>query len=284
VLWVHFTNELVGGTAPHSNVGGPPIGGLPITGDIVRFPGNQFDATVSPRVEFGYRLPDGFGEFRLGYRSLAASGSDTVNVSPPAANDNLGPASQTGRLDINIIDFDYATRQFSIGPDWELRTAVGIRYVTAFLDSQVTFLHPVTLTGTPFGTGPFTRLSQTEAISSHFLGAHAELEVSRHLWIPELSLFGRLDGAGLYGRTHQTFRETFVQPPGSTQQTVGNGLGTPWLASEVGLSYDVPRWNHSRFMVGYQYEIWWSFGRGDNDLSFGTLSDQGIFLRGEFNF
>jgi hypothetical protein len=284
VLWVQFGNELVGGTAPHDNVGFPATSGLPITGDIVRFPGNEFNVTASPRVELGYRLPDGFGEFRLGYRSLAASGSDTVLVAPPDANDNLGRASQTGRLDINMLDFDWGTREFSLGSCWELRTAVGVRYATAFLDSEVTFLNPVTVTGNPFGTGPFTRLSQSEALSNHFLGAHAVLEVGRKLWIPGLALFGRLDGAGMYGRVHQTFRETFVQAPGSTQQEVGNGLGTPMLATEVGLSYDVPRWNHSRFLVGYQHEDWWYFGRGDNDLSFGTLSAQGIFLRAEFNF
>lgn len=284
VLWVHFTNELQGGVAPHSNVGGPPTGGLPVTGDIVRFPGNSFDATVSPRFEIGYRLPDGFGDFRVRYRYIATSGSDTVLVAPPDANDNLGPASEAGRLDINIVDFDYATRQFSLGPDWELRTAVGLRYATGFLESQVVFLNPVAVVGTPFGTAPFTRLSQTESLSSHSLGPHVALELGRKLWDPQLTFFGRLEGAGLYGRTHQRFEERFVEAPGKTQEQAGNGLGTPMLATQFGLSYDVPRWNHARFLVGYQFEAWWNFGRGNNDLSFGTFSDQGIYLRSEFNF
>jgi hypothetical protein len=284
VLWPHFTNHLRGGFAPNFSVGAPPSGGLPITGDIVKFPGNPLDATVSPRFEFGYRFPDGFGELRLSYRIMDTTGSDTLVVMPPGSNDNLGPAAQKGRLDINIIDLDFGTRQFSLGPNWEMRTAVGMRYATAFLDSQVTFLHPVTVTGSPFGTAPFTRLFQSESVGNRYIGAHAVLEVGRKLWVPELSLFGRLEGAGMYGRVHQTFREAFVEAPGFTQQRVTNGVGTPMLAVQTGLSYDVPQWNHARFLIGYQFEEWWQFGRGDNDLSFGPLNDQGLFLRAEFSF
>ena len=75
-----------------------------------------------------------------------------------------------------------------------------------------------------------------------------------------------------------------MESPGFTQQRVTNGVGTPMLATQAGLSYDVPQWNHARFLIGYQFEEWWQFGRGDNDLSFGALYDQGIFLRLELNF
>jgi hypothetical protein len=279
VVWVHLRNKLVGGTAPVENaVGLPPSAGMPITGDIISFPGNRLNATVTPRFELGYRFPDGFGELRLSYRFLDSSGSDTVTVG------DLGPAAQRGRLDVNLIDLDFGTREFSLGPDWEMRTAVGLRYATAFFDSQVTFLRPVTVQEAPFGTAPFTRLSQSEAVGNRYIGVHGVLEVGRKLWVPDLTLFGRIEGAGLYGRVHQTFKETFVEPPGFTQTRVTNGVGTPMLATQVGLSYDVPRWNHCRFMIGYQFEMWWQFGRGNNDLSFGTLDDQGVFLRAEFTF
>jgi hypothetical protein len=284
VLWLHFTNHLQGGTAPNFNVGGPATGGLPITADFIKFPGNGFDATVSPRFEFGYRFPDGFGELRLAYRFMDTRGSDTVLVSPPNSIDSLGPAAQFGRLDVNIVDLDFGTRQFSLGPDWELRTAAGLRYATAFVDSHVTFLNPVSVIGSPFGTAAFTRLTQSEAVGNRYFGAHAVFEVARKLWIPGLALFGRLEGSGMYGRVHQTFTETFVEAPGFTQKRVTNGVGTPTLATQIGLCYDVPRWNHARFMIGYQFEEWWQFGRGDNDLSFGPLYDQGVFLRAEFTF
>jgi hypothetical protein len=284
VVWPHFSNHLRGGFAPNFSVGTPPSGGLPITGDIVRFPGNPLDVTASPRFEFGYRFPDGFGELRLAYRFMDTKGSDTVLVAPIEANDNLGLASQTGRLDVNIIDLDFGTREYSLGLDCTMRTAVGLRYATAFVDSQVVFRNPVTVTGSPFGTGPFTRLSQTEVVGNRYFGAHGVLEVGRKLWVPGLTLFGRLEGAGMYGRVHQTFKETFVEAPGFTQQRVTNGVGTPMLAVQAGLIYDVPQWNHARFFIGYQFEQWWQFGRGDNDLSFGALYDQGLFLRAEFNF
>jgi hypothetical protein len=287
VVWAHVSNELVGGTltlaqtsgvATNSNVGLPPGAGMPITGDLIKFPGNRLDATVTPRFELGYRLPDGFGELKLGYRFLDTSGSDTLTFG------DLGPAAQKGRLDVNFVDLDYGMWEFSLGPDWEMRWFLGLRYATAFFDSQVAFLHPVTVTSLPFGTGPFTRLSESEAEGSWHIGAHGVLEVGRKLWLRQLTLFGRLEGAGMWGRVHQTFLETFVEAPGATRTSVRSTLGSPSVATQVGLSWDLPNWNHSRFLIGYQFEKWWQLGRGNNDFSFGTLDDQGIFLRAEFNF
>jgi hypothetical protein len=56
----------------------------------------------------------------------------------------------------------------------------------------------------------------------------------------------------------------------------------------VGLSYDVPQWNHSRFLLGYQYEQFFQIGRqspisGIIDTR-GSLDAHGFFLRAEFNF
>jgi hypothetical protein len=121
-------------------------------------------------------------------------------------------------------------------------------------------------------------------MGNRYIGAHAILEVGHKLWNPRLMFFGRVEGAGLYGRVHQTFKETFVEAPGETQQRLTNAVGTPWIAAQLGLSYDLPSWNHSRVFLGYQFEQWWQFGRGDNDLSMGELYDQGIFLRAELNF
>jgi hypothetical protein len=286
VVLPHFQNQLVGGRITlaqtsgsnvNQSIGIPPGAGLPITGDVVNFPGNPLNATVTPRFEMGYRLPDGFGELKLGYRLMDTSGSDTL------IDGNLGTASQNGHLKINFFDLDYATREFSLGPDWELRATVGIRSALLSYDSQISFLNPVAAVG-EFGTMPFTRLSEAESIGTWYLGAHAVVEVDRKLPVPGLALFGRVDFSGLYGRTHQTFSETFVEIPGSTEIKVYNSLGTPMLTTQVGLSWDVPNWNHCRFMLGYQFEEWWQVGRGDNNMSEGSLYDQGVFLRAEFNF
>jgi hypothetical protein len=287
VLWANFQNQLQGGIVtlaqtsgvnPASSIGLPPGAGMPITGDLVIMPSNRFNPTVSPRFELGYRLPDGWGEVRLGYRFLDTTASDTIVVP------QLGAAARHARLDIQFADLDYATREFALLPGWEMRTAVGLRYANAFFDSRAAFLQPMTVQEIPYGLAPFTRLSEYEALSDWFIGAHAVLEVGRKLGDSGFTLFTRAEGSGMVGRVVQTFSETFVQAPGTTGIRVSNGVGSPILAGQVGLSYDVPQWHHSRFLIGYQYEGWWQFGRGDNDLSFGTLTDQGLFLRAEFNF
>ena len=286
IVWTHFQNQLVGGQITlaqtsganiNQSIGIPPGAGLPITGDVVRFPGNPLNVTATPRVELGYRLPDGFGEVKFGYRLLDTSGSDTLLLP------DLGPASQDGHLRINFFDLDYATREFSLGPQWELRFAVGLRSVLLHYDSQINFLDPVPAVG-EFGTMPFTRLSESEAVDTWYIGPHALVEADYKLPVRGLALFGRADFSGLFARTHQTFEETFVENPGSTQIKVYNSLGTPMLATQAGLSWDVPDWNHCRFMLGYQFEEWWQVGRGDNNMSEGSMYDQGVFLRAEINF
>jgi hypothetical protein len=286
VVWTHFFNQLVGGQvtltqtsgAPLSSaVGLPPGAGLPITGSVVTIPGNSFNATVTPRLELGYRLPDGMGEVKLSYRNLDASASDSTVV--PI----LGPAAQNQRLDIQFVDLDYGTREFSLGPDWEMRFAVGMRYAEAYFDSQVAFANPMPIQE-PYGTAPFTRLTQSESLCNWYLGAHGVFEVGRKVLVPQLTFFGRVEGCGMFGHVKQSFKESFLEAPGITQISVSNDVGCPLLASQLGLSWDIPNWNHSRLMIGYQIEAWWEFGRGDNDQSLGTLEDQGVFLRAEFNF
>jgi hypothetical protein len=287
VLWPEFHSQLLGGrvtlaqtsgVALNSSIGIPPGQGMPITGDLVNFTFSKLNPTLSPRFELGYRLPEGYGEMRLSYRFMDSSGSDTIVVGP------LGPAAQTGRLSIQFLDLDYATREYTLPLGWEMRPAVGVRLASGFLDSQVAFLNPVTLQEQPFGLAPFTRLTQFESVNNLWIGVHAVLELARKLGDSGLAVFGRVEAAGLYGRTRQIFSETFVESPGFTSTNIANRLGAPIVATQVGLSYDVPRWKHTRFLIGYQYEAWWQFGRGNNDVSFGTLTNQGLFLRSEFNF
>lgn len=287
VVWPAFHSQLQGGqvtlaqtsgVALNSSIGLPPGAGMPVTGDIVNFPYNRLNPTVTPRFEIGYRFPEGWGEVRLSYRFMDSSGRDLVVVGP------FGLAAQYGRLNIQFADLDYATREFSLLAGWELRTAVGVRYATDFLNSQVAFLNKLTVQDQPFGLAPFTRQTQYESVNSNWIGVHAVLEVGRKLGASGAALFGRVEGSGLWGRTRQTFAETFVEAPGFTSTSIANRLGAPIVASQVGLAYDIPQWKHSRVLIGYQYEAWWQFGRGNNDVSFGTLTDMGLFLRAEFNF
>src|SRR5262245_25681946 len=62
-----FGAVTLGVVRPH--LSGNLIGGFGL-------PFASLDWTVLPRVEVGYRLPDGAGDLRLGYQFLSASGSD----------------------------------------------------------------------------------------------------------------------------------------------------------------------------------------------------------------
>jgi hypothetical protein len=200
VLAIHVQNKLLGGSVSQFNLGiQAPSGGLPFTGDLIAFDGNKLDPTVSPRFEMGYRFGEGWGSLRLSYRFMDTKGSDIVDVAPPRSPNDLELAAQTGRLDVNIIDLDYSTEEFALWPDWEMRTAVGVRYATTYYDSRVQFLNPITLNEIPFGTGPFTRLTQSEEVSHWFLGAHTVMELGRKLCDSGFTLFGRVEACGLYG-------------------------------------------------------------------------------------
>jgi hypothetical protein len=56
----------------------------------------------------------------------------------------------------------------------------------------------------------------------------------------------------------------------------------------VGLSYTVPGWNYSRFMLAYEYETFFQIGRLTSTTGIpntrGQLDAQGLFLRAELNF
>ena len=97
--------------------------------DQIALPSAQLDWTVSPRFDIGYRLPSGFGEFSLGYRFLTSQGSDS-------SEQLLGPASLSSMLDINQFDFDYSSREISLGDDWIMKWTIGGRLAFVYFDSQ----------------------------------------------------------------------------------------------------------------------------------------------------
>jgi hypothetical protein len=237
--------------------------------DIVHFEGNRLDWADTPRFELGYRLPDGMGSIQLSYRFLATEGSDGLT-------NGFGNASQNGRLALNIVDVDYLVREYSLGPDWEMRWGIGFRFANLFFDSRVNYAQP---------TGDV--LAQSEANSLWTYNAHALVEVDRKLPIPGLAFFARAEGSGGWAEIRQTFTETVsgAGPGGGAlfaQSQGENQVGVPTLSEQVGLSYTVPSWNFSRFLIGYQYETWWQVGRMNDSRA--QLDDQGVFLRFELNF
>jgi hypothetical protein len=250
--------------------------------DALRFGGNALDDSVSPRFELGWRLADGWGDLRFSYRFLATSGS---NQTPSLriltdANGNttltdLGNAHQGGRFDLNVADFAYWSREFSLDEQWEMRWGVGARMAFVYFDSHFTVDSP--------GAGQGSVLSQGMSSTTRAYGGFAALDLSYRTAVPGLAVFGRLDAGQLFGRVKQIYNEQLTGGGPLPLSTRNDGsVGLPMLDAQVGLSYTVPGWNKSRFLIGYEQEVWWQVGRL-NDAR-GQLEDYGLFLRAEINY
>jgi hypothetical protein len=255
--------------------------------DTIHTPTADLNWTVSPSVALGYRLPSGFGEFALTYRFLATDGSGTV----------LGPdgiVDLKSRLDVNIADLDYLSREMSLWPHWGMKWWFGLRMANVYFDSQANEGFAAAVAGSGI-VGTHT--------TNHFLGGgpHYGLELTRHWEGTGLCLTMRADGATLLGRVQQDFLEiatpslplgflTATSPmrPAGAQQTgetrESNPQDVPMLNVFLGVTWQPPRYPSLHVSVGYEYEYWWNVGRLSTAMSRGEWSEQGILLRAGFNF
>lgn len=234
--------------------------------DQVRLPMAPQDWTGSPRMELGYRLYQGAGEVLFSYRTLSTDGiSEVPNF------DVLGPADLHSRLDVNVFDLDYGSREFSLGPAWEMRWLAGVRIAGVVFESDATGL----------AVGQRTRNSFWGA------GPHLGLEVWRRLGQSEVAAICRIEGATLLGEIHQTFDEVFFDQAGvpvlGGATVVHQTQIVPTVTTQLGLGW-TPAWScHGlRFSGGYQFEKWWYVG--EIGASRGELTMHGLFLRADFNF
>jgi hypothetical protein len=260
-LWTHFRNQLQ-----------IPIAVTPTRTDTLAFFGPKLNPTVSPRFEIGCRLEDGWGSLLVGYRFLTTQGSSQE------AADTAGSAQNSGRLALNSFDFGYASQEFSLGPALDMRWRTGLRSTIVYYDARLSF--------NDRDTGPGSLLEQREINYFWGVGPWLGLDLARNTTIPGLAIFARVEGALQFGHITQTGTELFggnsqdatrlVQGQSSFEVTVLQ------LAEEIGLSYTVPCWNHSRFLLGYHYETWFQVGRLNS--SRGQIDTQGVFLRAELNF
>ncbi len=271
VVGVHLRNQL---GAPVQNT---------ITGnaDFIKFPGNPINTTVSPRFEIGYRFPGGWGGIQLGYRFLTSEGSGQALTSPLNSNQGSGP--QQGILNFNMVDLNYVSREFSLGPLWNLRWGAGFRALALYFNSGMEFDNP--------GSALGSVLAQNVSNSVSGFGVWAFLDLERKMPVPGLALFARLEATDLVSQIRQGFSETVIGPTGAPlafQARYDFSVGTPILREVVGASYTVPRWNYSRFMLGIEYETYFQIGRDNLNIgvpiSRGQLDLYGLFCRAEFNF
>jgi hypothetical protein len=229
-------------------------------------PGASLDWTGAPRLEVGYRLPQGTGELLVSYRLLATEGTGIV------PNFDVGGAGGLlkSRLNLNVIDFDYAGHACFLGPNWDLQWKVGVRWASVFYDTRA--------------GGPFL----VQYVKNDFIGAgpHLGFDLRRQFpEVPGLEWFTQLESAAVIGDTRQRFEESLGV--GNTILVSGSTAArstevAPVINFQTGLSWTPNCNHHLRFSGGYQLEYWWDLGHAGS--SRGELSDQGLFFRAEFRY
>ena len=244
----------------------------------VQLPGGTLDWTGAPRVELGYRLPEGFGEIALAYRFLGAQGTGTAS-GPFAAPD--APGSLLTRLDIQTADLDYASNELSICT-WWMKWRLGLRGADLYFDSQV----DEPLAAAAAGSGVFERRDTNNYWG---IGPHGSLEIERRLTDWGLMAIGRLEGSILLGRIDQGFFETSTARGAGGQFLTGqtlesNAMAVPELEGNIGLGWRPPSCPALRVFAGYEYEHWWDVAHMPNTGSVGEVYNQGVLLRADFNY
>jgi hypothetical protein len=269
--------QAVGAHVFQSLSNGVPVGGNP-PGSL-RVPITPLDWTVSPRVEFGWRLPEGFGAFMLNYQYIGTMGTGSTPYGPN------GPASQSGRLNFNLSDFDYVSREFTPWEHWGMQWRVGFRQVYIFYDTDL---------NTPLAAAAASNgIAQLSGANGYDgWGGHIGVQMDRDLYqiLPGLSFVANLDFGDTTGFVHQRVSQTTVAGAYSFG-TVSNGQESPSLSGEMGFSYRHPGGRFEAFLGGF-YQYWWNIGTLPNyatngsgtPLSGGELSLTGVTFRLSFNY
>jgi hypothetical protein len=244
----------------------------------VQLPGGGLDWTAAPRIELGYRLPEGFGEIDLAYRFLGAQGTGTVTGGSAAPD---GTANLLKRLDIQTADLDYASNELSICT-WWMKWRLGLRGADIYFDSTA----DESLAAAGAGSGVFER-----RVTDNFwgIGPHGSLELERRLTDWGLTVIGRLDGSVLLGRVDQGFFEVSTTHGGGGQFLTGqtlesDAMAVPQIDGSLGLAWRPQSCSALRLFVGYEYEHWWDVAHMPNTGSVGEVYNQGVLLRADFNY
>jgi hypothetical protein len=234
----------------------------------------RLDWTASPRLELGYRLPDGFGEFDISFRYLGSQGAGTV-FGPGAAPD--GPATLTSRLDMGVADLQYASNEISICT-WWTKWHFGFRGTDIFFDSKADE-NPAVAAG---GSGIFERRMKN---SYWGIGPCAGLDLERRIGDSGFTVLGRVDGAIFLGRVEQAFFE--VGTTGASAEIQRSNPGAvPTLNWSLGLAWRPPSCQALRCFIGYQGEGLWDVGafEGTSPGSNATIYTEGVLFRVDYNY
>ncbi len=240
----------------------------------IKLGSTRLDWTGAPRVELGYRLPDGFGEFDLSYRFVGSSGNGTV-FGPGAAPD--GPAALHSRLDIQEADLQYASNEISIC-SWWTKWHFGLRGTDIFFDSRA----DESKAAAGGGSGVYERRMTNNYWG---IGPSFGLDLERRIGDSGFTIVGRLDGAIFLGRDEQGFFE--VATSGATAQAIrSNPQPAPTANWSLGVAWRPPSCQALRCFIGYQGEGWWQFAElgGGSNGSDAQIYTEGVLFRVDYNY
>lgn len=241
----------------------------------VGLPAATLNWTVSPRFEVGYSLPSGFGAISLGYRFLVSEGTNLV-IGPD------GPATLKSRLDVNMADLDWSSREYTPWTLWDVKIHVGLRYLSIYFDSQAS--EPFAAAAS--GTGIFSSRTTNSFVG---IGPHTGLDLSRRLGFGGLAIVGSLDLTTAFGRIRQGFFASSTTPgvggsPQTGEAIVSSSMAVPVINTRLGLGWQPPTYPGVRLFAGYQFEYFWDAGRLLPINTYGDFFDSGAVLKAEFNF
>ncbi|HVX11860.1 MAG TPA: hypothetical protein VHC22_11815 [Pirellulales bacterium] len=252
--------------------------GTPVT---VQTNSAHFQWTAAPRVEIGYRLPSGFGEFSLSDRYYNALGNSTV------AGPN-GPGALHSEFMVNYADLDYASRELTPNTGWGLKFRGGVRTSQTFFGSRLDTSFAGALAGNQL-------FAERETSRSTGVGPHFGVEVDRRFARPGWSMLANADIAEMFSKVRNTFYgATTVPIPVGGFETFATSSHfiqeIPVLTAQLGLSWQPQRLPNSRFYVGYFGQFWYKFATNSNAGvgPFGTpiethFDNQGIVLQWSLN-
>jgi hypothetical protein len=239
--------------------------------NTVHLPTAPLGVNAMPKVELGYNFGQATGAVLLSYRSLAADGNEFVS---PLELPIFAPtgAQLRSRLDLQVVDLDYASHEPRTMCGVDMKWRAGLRGLNSYSDSQAT-------NGAAY-----------EQTTNRYwgLGPHAGVDFRHGIGGTGLELFGRLEGAIVFGHLVQRYTETTTAADG----TIDAGETRLFINSEVtmvafqaGVSWRPP-WNHYfHVTAGYGYEHFFDLGSIGVPVSAREqLTIQGGFLRAEWRY
>ena len=239
------------------------------TTNQLNLPSAGLDWVLSPRIDLGYRMGQGAGEFLVSYRFFSTAGSDTTPDFTVPGNTGF----LHSQLNMHIIDLDYACKENSLLPSCDMKARVGVRLTSLFFESQE--VSPV--------------VQQRVANSFFGAGPHVALDLWRPVIDSRVGLFCKLDVAGVLGQVRQSFEETIATANGPVSGYTPQSQFVPTVSLMVQAGVACTPRENWRVSLGYSYEHWWDVGFAGAifqppSFSRAEIEIQGIFLRSEWKF